>query len=81
MNIIQYLKTQLGLDRYASERDLLQMELWAIHPHRKRLDRIHRKEIELDVYLNWPRTEAEIHEISGKVETHNAARPQGNTRG
>ena len=54
---IQYLKTQLGLDRYASERDLLQMELWAIHPHRRRLDRLHRQEIRLDVYLNWPKTE------------------------
>ena len=60
MNIIQYLKTQLGLDRYASERDLLQMELWAIHPHRKRLDRLHRQEIRLDVYLKWPITEAEL---------------------
>ena len=58
--LIKAIKTQLGLDRYASERDLLQMELWAIHPHRKRLDRLHRQEIQLDVYLKWPITEAEL---------------------
>ena len=73
MNIIQYLKTQLGLDRYTSERDLLQMELWAIHPHRKRLDRMKRKEIELDVYLNWPITEAEL---KRGVDAANAELPQ-----
>ena len=68
--LIKTIKTQLGLDRYASERDLLQMELWAIHPHRRRLDRLHRQEIRLDVYLNWPRTEAEIYETKNKIRRH-----------
>ena len=52
LKFIKLIKPHLGLDRYAAERDLLQMELWAIHPRRKRLDRLHRKEIRLDVCLN-----------------------------
>lgn len=65
--MLKLLKSHLGMDIHASERDMLQMELWAIHPHRKRLDRIHRQEISRDVYLHWPRTEVELLEMKGEL--------------
>ena len=79
MRIIALIKSHLGMDRHASERDLLQTQIYALHPHSRRLDRKHRQEIQRNVYLYWPITEVELKRgvnSNGVADAANAELPQ-----
>jgi hypothetical protein len=63
----------LGLIRYASPRDLLQYEVWSVHPHRKRIDQQKRLENALDTLNRWPHTLSE--KILNNPYRENACNP------
>jgi len=48
---------------YASPLDMLQYQLWALHLKAQQDDRRHRREINLNVKLNWNNTLAFIDQL------------------
>ena len=64
--MIQTILANIGLMQHASDRDLLQTEIYAIHPHSRRLDRLQRIQNHIDVVNNWPKVESWILTLTGE---------------
>ena len=62
--MIQAILANLGLVRYATDREMLQANLYAIHPHSRRLDRLHRIQTSIDNAIQWPKTEAFLRNLT-----------------